>query len=192
MTRVIGTTRVWSGWRFAAPMMIVWLAAVCLSGCGYALAGRGNTLPATIKVIGIPMFVNQSQTPDIDQILTKAVREEFQGHGKYTVNPDVGGADAVLTATITNVTYIVTQFNANHLAQRYAVIVTANVEFKDVKDNNKVLWANPALSFRDEYDVTSNSAGVDPAAFFRSDANALDRLSRSFARSVVTSILEAF
>src|SRR5262249_2081431 len=114
-----------------------------------------------------------------------------QGHGRYTVNPDAAGADAVLTATITSVTYAVTAFNANRLAQRYAVIVTANVEFKDVKEN-KVLWANPALTFRDEYGVTSNAAGIDPASFFRSDANALDRLSRSFARSVVTSILEAF
>ncbi len=28
--------------------------------CGYALAGRGNALPATIKIIGVPQFVNQS------------------------------------------------------------------------------------------------------------------------------------
>jgi outer membrane lipopolysaccharide assembly protein LptE/RlpB len=189
MTEEIGMTRVSSVWRTVAA---VWLAALCVSGCGYALSGRGNTLPASIKVIGIPLFVNQSQTPEIDQIVTRAVREEFQGHGKYTVNPDIEGADAVLTATIVNVSYTVTAFNANHLAQRYAVIVTANVEFKDVKDNNKVLWANPALTFRDEYDVTSNAAGIDPASFFRSDANALDRLSRSFARSVVTAILEAF
>jgi hypothetical protein len=167
-------------------------AAAAGSACGYALAGRGNTLPATIKVIGIPLFVNHSQTPDIDQVFTRTVREEFGNHGKYTVNPDIDGADAVLTATILSVSYIVTNFNTNHQATRYAVIVTANVEFKDVKDNNKVLWSNPALQFRDEYDVTSNDVGADPASFFRSDANALDRLSRNFARSVVTSVLEAF
>ena len=64
--------------------------------------------------------------------------------------------------------------------------------WNDVKDNNKVLWTNPSLVFRDEYDVNSNVAGVDASAFFRQDANALDRLSKNFARNVVTSILEAF
>jgi outer membrane lipopolysaccharide assembly protein LptE/RlpB len=177
--------------RVVAAVALV-LAAVAGTACGYALAGRGNTLPATIKVIGIPLFTNHSQTPDIDQVFTRAVREEFGNHGKYTVNPDIEGADAILTATIVSVQYVVTNFNTNHQATRYAVIVTANVEFKDVKDDNKVLWTNPALQFRDEYDVTSNDAGLDPASFFRSDANALDRLSKNFARSVVTSILEAF
>ncbi|MFI5178978.1 MAG: LptE family protein [Vicinamibacterales bacterium] len=179
-------TRIWPG------LVVVLLAGVCLPACGYALAGRGNTLPATIKIIGIPLFVNQSQTPDMDQVLTKAVREEFQSHGKYTVNPDANGADAVLNTTITSVTYVVSNFNANHQATRYVVIVTANVEFHDVHDNNKLLWSNPALQFRDEYDVMSNAVGIDPSAFFRQDANALERLSKNFARSVVTSILEAF
>jgi len=181
-----GRMRVWRG------LTAIGLAGALLPACGYALAGRGNTLPASIKVIGIPLFVNQSQTPDMDQVLTKAVREEFQSHGKYTINPDTTGADAVLTATITAVTYVVSNFNANHQATRYVVTVTANVEFHDVHDNNKVLWSNPALLFRDEYDVTSNAVGADASSFFRNDANALDRLSKSFARSVVTSILEAF
>jgi hypothetical protein len=178
--------------RFWRGLTLVVLAGVLLPACGYALAGRGNTLPASIKVIGIPLFINQSQTPDMDQVLTKAVRDEFSSHGKYTVNPDTNGADAVLNATITAVTYVVSNFNANHQATRYVVTVTANVEFHDVHDNNKVLWSNPALQFRDEYDVTSNAIGLDASSFFRQDANALERLSRSFARSVVTSILEAF
>jgi uncharacterized membrane protein len=169
------------------------MAGFGAAGCGYALAGRGNTLPASIKVIGIPLFVNHSQTPDIDQVLTQAVREEFGNHGKYTVNPDIGGADAVLTATINSVTYTVTAFNqSTHQASRYAVTVSTAVEFKDAKNNDKVLWSNPSLVFRDEYDINSNVAGVDAASFFRQDANALERLSKNFARNVVTSILEAF
>jgi outer membrane lipopolysaccharide assembly protein LptE/RlpB len=176
--------------RIAAVALAV--VALGAAGCGYALAGRGNTLPATIKVVGIPLFVNHSQTPDIDQVLTQAVREEFGNHGKYTVNPFAEGADAVLTVTINSVTYNVTAFNqSTHQASRYQVIVSTNVEFKDVKEN-KVLWTNPGLVFRDEYDVNSNVVGADASAFFRQDANALERLSKNFARNIVTSILEAF
>jgi outer membrane lipopolysaccharide assembly protein LptE/RlpB len=191
-TRTVSTTTTATLRRRVLGLVLTLAAVAPGVGCGYALAGRGNSLPASIKVIGIPLFVNHSQTPDIDQVLTRAVREEFGNHGKYVVNPDTTGADAVLTATIANVAYVVTAFNTNHQATRYAVIVTANVEFRDVTDANKVLWANPSLQFRDEYDITSNNVGLDPSSFFRSDANALERLSRNFARSVVTSILEAF
>src|SRR6185503_9558806 len=31
-----------------------------LSGCGYALAGRGSFLPSYIRVIGIPTFANRT------------------------------------------------------------------------------------------------------------------------------------
>jgi hypothetical protein len=36
------------------------LLAMLGSGCGYTLAGRGSTLPATIKSIGIPQFTNRT------------------------------------------------------------------------------------------------------------------------------------
>ena len=56
---------------------------VSLAGCGYALAGRGNTLPTHIRTIGVPQFVNQSSTPDIDGVLTDEVRQELQSRGRY-------------------------------------------------------------------------------------------------------------
>ncbi len=68
--------------------------------------------------------------------------------------------------------------------------LTARVELQGLKAN-KVLWANPGMQFREEYDVTTASAN-DPNAFFGQDANALDRLATEFARAVVSAILEAF
>jgi hypothetical protein len=67
-----------------------------------------------------------------------------------------------------------------------------SVEFINLRDNDAVLWSNPNVLFTDEYDVPAGTNATDPAAFFRQDNNALQRLSRNFARSVVTSILEAF
>ena len=57
---------------------------------------------------------------------------------------------------------------------------------------NKVLWENPSLVFRQEYDDTSGTTALDPAAFFGQEANALDRVSTDFARTIVSAILEAF
>ena len=66
------------------------------------------------------------------------------------------------------------------------------MEFRDERQG-KVLWENPALVFREEYDVILVAGTVtDPSLFFGSSNNALDRISADFARTVVSSILEAF
>ena len=77
------------------------------------------------------------------------------------------------------------------LASRYAITMTARIELRDTRAN-AVLWENPSLVFRQEYEATSGTSAVDPAAFFGQDANALDRLGTDFARTIVSTILEAF
>jgi hypothetical protein len=55
-----------------------------------------------------------------------------------------------------------------------------------------VLWTNPAMQFREEFEPTTGTSALDPTAFFGQDSNALDRLATEFARSVVSALLEAF
>jgi hypothetical protein len=160
--------------------------------CGYALAGRGNALPASITIVGVPHFVNQSSTPDIDQALTQAVRQEFQSKGKYRVQSDDQGVHGLLTATITNVDLRPTAFTEDRLPSAYAIVVTANVEFKHVTENNEIIWANPAFRAAEEYQITADATLTDVTAFLSQNSNAQDRLAKKFARDVVTSIFEAF
>src|SRR5512132_2224692 len=74
-----------------------------LSSCGYSLAGRGSFLPESIRVIGIPLFGNQSPVYGIEQTLTERVRNEFINRGKYRVTPEPAGADASLTCDIVSI-----------------------------------------------------------------------------------------
>jgi hypothetical protein len=69
--------------------------------------------------------------------------------------------------------------------------MTARIELRDLRQN-KVLWENAGVSFRQEYEATSGRGATDPVAFFQQDANALDRMSSEFARTIVSAILEAF
>jgi hypothetical protein len=161
------------------------------AGCGYSLAGRGSFLPAYIHRIGIPQFTNQTPIFDVDRRVTERVRTEFVGRGKYTIIPETTGVDAVLTGVISSITILPAAFNDQQQATRYVLVLSANVEFKDLK-TNKVLWANPAMQYREEFDVGSGNNTLDPATFFGQDVNALDRMTVEFARSVVSAILEAF
>ena len=64
------------------------LAIVAHSGCGYSLAGRGSFLPAYIKRIGVPQFINNTAVFDLDRQVTERVRSEFIGRGKWTIVAD--------------------------------------------------------------------------------------------------------
>ena len=161
------------------------------SGCGYALAGRGSFLPAYIKTIGIPTFANRTVVFNLETMLTQKVRSEFIGRGKYQILPEAGGVDALLTGEVTADNIQPASFNPQQLASRYAITLTAKIELRDLREN-KVLWENPSVMFRQEYDATAGRSVVDPAAFFQQDTNALERISTEFARTIVSAILEAF
>jgi outer membrane lipopolysaccharide assembly protein LptE/RlpB len=169
------------------------LAALGLTAaCGYALAGRGSTLPAHIRLIGIPEFENGTPYPDLERVVTESVRAEFQSRGRFRVQPEAGAVDAVLTGRIIRLDLVPATLTTSLQASRYIVSLVVAVEFRDQTNNNEVIWANPSMTFRDEFDVPSSASGIDPTAAFRQDVNAVDRLAKSFARTAVTSILEAF
>jgi hypothetical protein len=180
-------TRAWH-----AAQLLILVLAVLPGGCGYSLAGRGSFLPDYIQTIGVPVFINNTTVFDVEQVLTQRVRQEFIGRGKYRVVPDATGVDAVLLGSVNSISASPAAFNDQQQATRYAVVVVMKFEFRDVKAD-KILWENASLVFRDEFDqATTGTVVGDANAFFGQELNAIDRLATNFARSVVTSILEAF
>lgn len=166
-------------------------ATTALPGCGYTLAGRGSFLPSYIKTIGIPTFRNVTSFFEVEQIITQKVRSEFIGRGKFRVLPESSGVDAVLNGEITGITIAPASFTTQQQASRYVIMLTAKIEFRDLK-TDKVLWENPALVFREEYEAASGTSALDPNAFFGQESNAVERVATDFARTVVSAILEAF
>jgi outer membrane lipopolysaccharide assembly protein LptE/RlpB len=162
-----------------------------LSGCGYSLAGRGTFLPDYIQTIGVPPFTNNTAVIDAERVLTERVQREFIGRGRYKVLSTRTGADAVVIGEITSITLTPAALTVQQQAARYALIVTAKIEFIDLK-TNKVLWSNPSMQFRDEFELSAAAGALDPGAFFGQNADALERLANEFARSIVSAIVEAF
>lgn len=162
-----------------------------LPACGYSLAGRGSFLPASIKVIGIPMFANNTPIFEVEKRVTAKVTSEFIGRGKWKIQPDANGVDAVLVGEISSITVTPATFTEERQASKYVITVTTKIEFRDVKAD-KVLWSNPYLQFREDYELSNTANVTDPSAFLGQDVNALDRLASELARSIVSAILEAF
>ncbi len=164
---------------------------VAVTGCGYSLAGRGSFLPASIRVVGIPEFVNNTSLFEVEKRVTAKVRSEFIGRGRYKVETSANAVDALLTGEISSITVTPSAITEDRQASRYVITVTTKIEFRDVKAD-KVLWANPYLQFREDYELSNTDNVTDPTAFLGQDMNALDRLATELARTIVSAILEAF
>ena len=81
---------------------------------------------------------------------------------------------------------------STQLASRYQFVLTMKVDFVDSRVN-KSLWANDALSFTGEYDLTSSTGSTIQAdSFVDQQRSSFDRIATDVARTVVTAIVEAF
>jgi outer membrane lipopolysaccharide assembly protein LptE/RlpB len=168
---------------FQALMLVLFFTAAC----GYHTAGHAVTLPANIQTIAIPAFINRTQTYKIEQRLTAAVVQEMVTRTHYhIINEPSDDADATLRGTvITTSTSPLTYDSTTGRASSALVVVTAKVTLTD--RHGKVLYENPAYLFREEYQVSQ-----ELSSFFEEDSPALERLSRSFARTLVSNVLEGF
>lgn len=155
--------------------------------CGYQVAGTAARLPPDIKTIAIPVFTNKSTNFRIEQKVSAAVTREFIQQTSYRVTPDPAGADAELKGTINSVRSGVLTFDPNTgRATTFQIQVTASVELVDLH-TRKVVFSNPNYTFREEYQVSQSAP-----ALYEENEPALARLSRDFARTLVTDIVENF
>jgi outer membrane lipopolysaccharide assembly protein LptE/RlpB len=162
--------------------------ALCLaaSGCGYHTAGKAVLLPTDVRTIAIPGFLNQTKTYRIEQVLTGAVVHEFTSRTHYHLMNQTGDADAILRGTVTNAVFTpLTYDSQTGRVSSGMVMLTMSVSLLDRQ--GKVLFSNPNYIFRDQYQISSQIS-----SFFEEESPALDRVSRDFARTLVSNILEAF
>jgi outer membrane lipopolysaccharide assembly protein LptE/RlpB len=170
--------------RMAALATLVCLFAV---GCGYHTAGHAVTIPDNVRTIAIPAFVNQTQTFKIEQMLTAAVVKEFVTRTHYHVINQVNDdADAALQGTVLS-TYTTPVTYDSQTGRAASVMVVISMKVSLLDKQGRVLYQNPSYLFREQYEVSR-----DVNSFFEEDSPAFQRLSRDFAQTLVSNILEGF
>ena len=161
---------------------------VLATGCGYHTAGHTtNTIPENVRTIAVPAFVNQTQTYKIEQMLTAAVVREMITRTHYHVIDQANAdADATLRGTVlATYTTPMTYDTTTGRAASVLVVISMSVTLQDRQ--GKVLYQNPSYLFREQYEVSR-----DPVSFFEEDTPAFRRLSRDFAQTLVSNLLEGF
>jgi outer membrane lipopolysaccharide assembly protein LptE/RlpB len=158
-----------------------------LSGCGYHTAGHATRLPASVRTIAVPAFVNLTQTYRIGQLLTRDVVREFIGRTKYHVLNQTGdSADATLKCIVSSAQASPLTYDAQ-TGRVSSAVVTVAMKVTLTDRSGHVLFENLNYSFRQQYQVSR-----EVTSFFEEETPALQRMSQDFARTLVSDILEAY
>ena len=171
--------------RLCEKPFLALVVLATLAGCGYHVSGHGDLMPKTIRTIAIPAFGNRTTRYKLARTLPTDIGREMLARTKYKVITDPKEADAVLTGTVHNFAAYPT-ISANGRATVVEVIVTLNLTLTE-RATGAVLFNRPGAEFRERYEIS-----IEPQAYFDESGTAMERLSKSVARSVVSAILEKF
>ena len=171
-------------------LMLAGIAVLLLAtaGCGYHTGGKAVRLPTDLHTLYVPTFINGTSIYRIEQTITEDVIRELHDRTNYrivTSNAD-GAADATLNGTVTAAIIVPLTYDpATGRISSGMVAVTMKASL--VTSKGKVLWENPNYVYREQYQVSR-----DAPSFFEEEEPALGRIAKSFAKSLVSDILEAY
>ena len=157
-------------------------------GCGYHTAGQATHIPASARVLDVPIFTNHTQAYHVELSMTQAVIRELGSRTAFrtVTTTDPGEADAVLHGDITSFTvYALTYDSTTNQSSSYLITITARVRLED--RSGRVLYQNNSYLFRQQYESTQ-----DLVSFIQEDPAAVQRLSRDFAQNLVADMTESF
>jgi hypothetical protein len=164
-------------------LIVVILAALLVSGCGYRVRSAVGRLPGDAESIGIPTFQNLTGEPKIEQVLTRALLREFASRTRGRVNSSDSDADLVLLGEVKDVNAVPVTFGTQNLGEQTfssAFQVTVRIGAKLVRRRDSaVVWENGDYVFRERYPLNS-----DVRDFFAEDSPAFERLARNFAAAL--------
>jgi hypothetical protein len=188
------------------------ILGVGLLGLFYLATACGDmpikkALPDNIQKIVIPVFENKTGQPDVENLLTKKVVQNFIVDGRLQVTSREQ-ADAQLQGTVQRYDRIVLTRDANQVPQQYKLQIVVDIDFTELKTGTLMWSTKSQLSLtpgvegpQEGFDSTNlrslreftnyyviNVAGVPP----EDEATALDRVLEQMAQRVSRRTLDGF
>lgn len=135
----------------------------------------------------MPVFATNAQAYRTEMAFTQAVVRELNTRTKYRVlTNDSDDADATLHGTILSETIAPLTYDAT-TSQSSSYLVTVIAKAVLTGHDGRVLYENDAITFREQYQSTQDLSG-----FIQEGSPAINRMSREFAQTLVSDILESF
>lgn len=151
-----------------ALLLMTWVLG--FAGCGYRLVVPGGSLPLGVKSVRVPVFENRSAEPNVEALVTEAVRERYARAGRL----EGEAAEATVNGVVTDWRGGVA-FSGVH-APTYQVSATVRVTLKKGEQVLREVIVSQTETFTSGADVllTESNRGA-----------AMRRLTELLARDVV-------
>lgn len=161
-------------------------AVLSLTSCGYHTLGSAAHLLPDVRTLSIPVFSTKTEAYHTEVLMTQAVLREFAARTKLRVTPSAGGdPDVTLRGTIVQQTVAPLTYNTTtQQSSSFLITVVASVTLTD--RSGRELYENKNYVFRQQYQSTTNLP-----TFLDESPAAEERLSKEFAHSLVSDILES-
>ena len=176
--------------QIAIAMMAV---AGWVSGCGYHVAGKSDSLPKNIHTIAVPALENKTNSYRIEQRLTTATVHEFLAKTSYRVVSDPANGDAVLRGKVLSLEAVPLLFDtATGRATTMLVTMQCEITFEE-RETGKMLYHTDNFIFRNQYEISTDVNNPNSVKnFFEEQDPALDRLAHDFAARLVAAVVENY
>jgi outer membrane lipopolysaccharide assembly protein LptE/RlpB len=158
------------------------VAALGLGACGYSFRG---TLPSHVRTVAVPIFMNRTQEPGVESIITRAVVQAFATNGRLRV-VRTADADAILDGEVTSYGVEAIAFDATLNIQQYRLVVGLNLRMRDVR-RQAVLFQQTGVTEQADFRV------IGPvSATIAREETALTQAAAEIARSIVSLAIDRF
>lgn len=158
------------------------LAAWALGGCGYSFRG---TLPSHVRTVAVPIFLNRTQEPGVESIITRAVVQAFSTNGRLQiVRP--ADADAILEGEVSSYSVQAIAFDETINVQQYRLVVVLNLRMRDVR-RNTVLFQQNGVQEQADFRVVGPVSST-----IAREESALTQAAAEIARSIVSLAIDRF
>jgi hypothetical protein len=151
-------------------------------GCGYSFHG---TLPDHIRTVAVPIFVNRTQQPGVESVITRAVVDAFATNGRLRVVRSED-ADAILDGEVIGYSVGPIAVDPSLTVQQYRLAVTLNLRMRDTR-RNELLFQQSGFSEQADFRVAGSVAQTISV-----EAGALQQAATEIGRSVVSLALDRF
>lgn len=136
-------------WKSA---VILFMICCLFQACGYRFVRYGGgdkdfgNLPESIA---IPMFSNATTEPNLEYLITRALRDEFIKKGVVSVVPE-DRADVVMVGRVTKIYTTDVAHDAVEHTTETRIYVTVDVRCKDARTGD-ILWQDNQFTYYEEF-----------------------------------------
>jgi outer membrane lipopolysaccharide assembly protein LptE/RlpB len=169
--------------RIVALLLAPAAAFLMLGGCGYSFR---TSLPRGIKVVHVPVLVNKTAEPGIEDFITQALTQAVVQGARVRIAANAQQADATLEGSIVEYRLSSLSFDRSANVTSYRLTIALDLTFKDLKQN-RILWKQDRVEERADFQV----AGQVTQTLARENL-AVQRAAVDVARAIVSFAFEGF